>query len=633
MPGSFQNQCNAVSTDPALLYVGAGYAQFTQYAAQSFALANSQVDLLNNFNIDYITWNAQFDADGVLGGFRRPERPNMPDIVVPDMTLVLPVAPNINVQPIVLETAPAEPADLLTPPSFNIPAAPAEFNVVAPGAAPVMAEIEAPLPPTLAELLPPELLALVLPAAPNITVPSFDVLPPEFNAPVPDSTLDFTERLYASVFVDQIKAKLANWILTDGRVPAALSNAIWGAAISRDDAGALKMYQEARDQFGSKGWDEPTGVLAARLREAQQTNRDKRAQITRDVYIQEETLAIENLKFAIQQGLQLETTYMQAWLTIEQRRFDLIVKAKDVALAVFAAYVQQFNAAVSAYNAQIEGYKAELTTLQTLVQLYVAQIEGVKVLSDINERSVRAYAAQIQAQAAYADLYRSQIEGFKARIDGERARIDGYRSEVEAYSSRVGAYGEEWKAYNSRLEAEVQKGAIYGTMVDAYGKRIDVWRTKSQVAIEDQKGDLAVVEMQLKGYDSQTRVAIAKLEGARINVDAQIARNASLSEVYKTDSAVESTAVDADTRIFSAQTERERAKIELLLKDAEMQMTQLLQRSGLLLEAYKSAGASSSQLAASSFSAMNFSAGISSSSGKSESCSTNFSFSGEILES
>ena len=633
MPGSFQNRCNNVESDPALSYVGAGHAMFSAYAAEGYSLAVEQTTKLNDFNVDYITWNAQFDADGVLSGFVRPPRPVINAVVMPDMTVSLPSVPSVYVPPIVLEAAPIEPTDLMNPPSMLIPTAPGEFTVPAPGDAPTMATFILPDAPTLDTLLPPALLAIVIPDAPVIEINTFDEPLPVFTGSVPDGTLEFTERMYESAFIDEIKAKIQNWIATDGRVPVQLSDALWGKATGRVDSTDLKMHQEARDKFATRGFDEPNGILTSTLLQVQQANRDARAGVTRDVYIQEETLAIENLKFAVQQGLQLELTYMQAWLTIEQRRFEVISKVKDLAIAVFNVQVQQYNVAIAGYNARVDAYKAHLDSLRMMVAVYEAQVSAARVTGEINNQLTQMYATQIQAQGALVDVFRGQIEGFKARIDGERAIIDGYRAEVEAYQSRVEAHGQEWQAYNYRLQAEVQKGQMYSTMVDAFGKRTEVWQTKAQVKIQENQSNLQTIAAQLQQFDAQVKGALAKLEAGKISVDAQVAVNNSLVAVYEVDSKVESTAVDADTRIFSAQTERENTRLQVLLKDAELQMTQMLQRTGLLLEAYKSAGQSSSQLAAAAFSAVNYSASISSGSSKSESCSTGFNFSGEIIES
>lgn len=633
MPGSFQNNCNNVETDPALAFVSAGWDKFSVYASDGYSLAVEQTGKLNDFNVDYITWNAQFEADGVLGGFVRPTRPDIPEMVIPDLTLAIPEAPSVETSPIIIGEAPAEPADLLNPPVINIPAAPDEFTVASPGDAPTMDVFALPDAPTIESLLPPALVDILVPDAPVIVIDQFAEPLPVFEGTPPSALFDFTERPYESDFLDEIKAKLQHWIATDGRVPMALSDALWGKAASRADETNLKLHQEARDAFGARGWSEPNGILRDTLMQVQQQNRNARMGLVRDVYIQEETLAIENLKFAIQQGLQLETTYLQAWLTVEQRRFEVVKAASDLTIAIFNVQVQQYNVAIAGYNARVDAYKAYLDTLRTQVAVYEAEVSAARVKGELNTQLVQAYAAQIQAQGYYADLYRSQIEGFKARIDGEKAKIDGYRSEVEAYQARVQAHGQEWDAYNSRLQAEVQKGQLYGVMVDAYGKRVQVWQTQAGVKIQENQANLATIQARLQQYDAQVRGVLARLEAAKISIDAQSSRNSSLVQVYSTDATVESTAVDADTRVFQAQTERERAKLDMVMKDAELQITQIIQRATLLLRAYESAAQSSSQLAASAFSAMNFSAGLSSSQGKSESCSTSFNFSGEIIDS
>src|SRR5690606_5021657 len=110
-----------------------------------------------------------------------------------------------------------------------------------------------------------------------------------------------------------------------------------------------------------------------------------------DIYIQDETQAVENLKFVVQQSMQLEFTMLQAHLTVEQRKFEFAVKIKDVALAVFNARVTQYNAAVQAYNGRIEAYRAFLDGLRAQVEIYRNQVEAARVRGDINEQRVRMY--------------------------------------------------------------------------------------------------------------------------------------------------------------------------------------------------------------------------------------------------
>lgn len=626
------NICNEVYADPALAYVDLGWTTFQKYAFDSYQMAVAQVDGLNGFEIPFHTWDASFSATGELSGFNRPTRPDLIPIAVQDLSTAVPDAPTVTLGPLTIEAAPVEPTALASPPEFMIPAAPGELSAARPGAAPVMTLPTLPDAPVLVDPDAPLLVEVTLPDVPDVTITTFDEIAPIFDAPVPSEHLEFNEQAYVSSLLDQTKAQVAAMMSGEYYLPEAVARALWDRAVSRDDASALKLEQGAREQFSTRGFDQPNGILAGQLFEVRQANRGKRSELNREVYIQEETVAVENLKFAVQQGIQLETTMLQAHLTIEGRRFDLAVKIKDVAVAVFNARVTQYNAVVSAYNARIEAYKAYLDGLRAEVDIYRAQVDAAKVKGEINEQRVRAYAEQIRAQLARAEMYRAQIEGFKATVDAERAKIEGFSAEVDAYRGVVDAYGTEWNAYKTRLEGEAEKGKMYETLARVYGSRVEVFQTKAQVRIAEHQANQQANDALLRQHEAQIKSVLARLETVRAVIAGQTAQNEASARMYEADARIESTAVDADSRAFDAQTKRSETAVTLALRDAEMQLSQLSTRTGLLLRAMESGSQASSQLASSAFSAMNFSAGVSSSQSRNKACSTSFNYSGEIAD-
>lgn len=622
------NICSSVYTDPALTYVDLGWATFIPIANQAFAQAQSQISAVQGFEVPFQQWNASFDASGSLQPYIRPVRPEFVPITPPP-NLTVPDAPSVNVPAVVLDPAPEEPSGLANPPVFNRPPAPDELDATRPGDAPVLVLPDMPAAPVLVDPGTPSLELIEIPDAPTFSILPFAEDAPVFNAAVPDETLNFVETPYASALLTRVREQVTAMIDGTYYLPAAVAQALWDQAVQREDQSALKLETEARDMHASRGFDEPNGVLDARLLEVKLANRGRRGELNREVYIRSEQIALENLRFAVQQGLALETTLLQAHLAVEQRKFELVLKSKDVALAVFQAHVTQFNAAVQAYNARVDAYRAYLDGLRAEVDVYRAMVEAAKVRGDINEQRVRMYAEEIRAQLARAEAYRAQVEGFKAYIDAERAKIDGYRAQVDAFRGIVEAHGAEWEAYRTRIQADAEQGKLYETLARVYGSRVDVWRTKGQAKFEEQKSHLAQAEAFLRQHDGKIRALLAQLEGSRTLISAQSAQNDAAARIYTAEAAVEQSVSDANARAFQAETERSRVRTELLLRDAEQQVQQLLGIKALLLEALKSSGQASSQLAASAFSALNFGASISSSQSRSKSCSTNFNYNGE----
>jgi len=630
---SSTNICSDLYNDPALILVDSAWGIFKNYADEGVSRSLNQIDLINNFTVAFHHWDGSFDANGTLTGFNRPVKPTLSPITAIDLTSQVPEAPNINVPTVGLDAAPTEPASLSNPPSldFNY-RRPDAFDVEAPSVSPTIDVGDLPTAPTLIFPDAPTLDVIVIPDAPNITIPEFAELVPEFDAAAPNEVLNFTETAYSSPILTQVTSQIGNMLVGGNGLPAAVANALWSRAVDRDDRSNIKARQEVIEKFTSRGFDDPNGILAGQMLEVTQNSQNVRGNLNRDIYIQEENIAIESLRFAVSSGLQLESTLLQAHLSIQQRKFDLAKAIKEVALAVFNAQVTKFNALISAYNSKVQAYQSFLEGLKTQVQIYVAEVEAAKAKGEINTQSIQAFSETIKAQGVRSDVYRSEVEGFKSGIDAQRALIEGHRSEVEAYKARVEAYGIEWNAVRSQIEAEVAKGTLYGTIVDGYSSRVNIWAKKQDVAIANTTANINNSEALLRRHDNQVKVLITRLQALETFNKAQSLQSEQEARMYEAEARVEGAAVDADTRIFNAETERARARSDAANRDAALQIQQVTTIAGLLLRSLESAAQATSQLAASSLSAVNFSAGVSSNQGRSKSCSTSFSYSGEIAD-
>lgn len=634
MANSATNACATIGTDLAPTLVSSAYSIFQGFATDAFNLTHEQIANLQGFHFDFIRWNAGWTADGTLSGFQRPEKPELPPIVLPDISGQIPDAPTVNILPVVLDAAPVEPAYLLDPPNIDLTVnAPAPLDATRPGSAPVLVIPDVPDLPVLSFPDAPTLTPIVTPDAPTIVIPEFAELAPEFDAVPPSDFIDFTEGAYVSALMDKMRFRITAMLDGGTGLPAAIEQALYDRANDRDDASERRLVQETVEDFASRGFEtEPNGILSRRIAQARQDNRNARANNNRDVTIRAMDVEVENLRFAVSTAANFEIQMLQAHLAVEERKFQYAVKVKDVQLAIFTAYVGRFNGIVAAYNARIEAYKAYLDGLKAKVDVYKAQIEAAKVEGEINEQYIREYEARIRAETAKAEAGRAALDAFRARIDAERAKIDGYRASVDAYGSFVEAYKAEWDAERTRLEAEASRGRLYESAVNGFAARVNVWRTKGDVKIEEHRANLTSAQAMLQQQDAQVRTVLARLEILRTSLTAQTAQGEQATRLFEAEARVEGIAVDVDNRSFALDTERERARIEALLNDSRLQIEQLSSVTGLMLRAMESAAQTSSQLAAASMSAINFSAGLSSSNSRSSNCSTNFNYNGEVSD-
>jgi hypothetical protein len=626
--------CSSIVPDVAPGLVMDAWSTFRGFAYQGLALVTAQIDSLNNFTIPFQQWDASWQADGTLSGFTRPQRPTLPPITAQDLSATIPGAPSVAIPPVALTAAPSEPTFVRNPPNLNLTVnAPDDLDAERPDSAP---ELNIPDLPDLPALTMPDAPDLedigpYLPEPITITVTEFVEPAPEFDAPPPSESLDFTEAEYVSALLEKVKARVSAMLDGGTGLPAAIEAALFSRAADRDDASAAKLAQEVREEFASRGFDaEPNGILARRALEVRQTNRNARAGTNREIRLQNAELEQRNLQFAVTSGISLEVSLLQAHLAVEQRKFEYASKLKDISIAVFQAHVTRFNALVAAYNARIEAYKAFLDGQRARVDIYRAEIEAAKARGEINEQRVRAYEAQIRAEQAKADAARALIEGFRARIEGERAKIEAYRGEVDAYRSYVDAYRAEWETERTRLEAEASRGRLYESAVNAYATRINAWAKTGDARIEEHRANLTSAQALLQQHEAAVRTVLAKLQAIETYTRAQASQGDQLSRMYEAEARVEAAAVDADNRAYQTQTDRERNRLEVKLADVRIQIEQVTTIANLMLRAMESAAQAGSQLTASAYSAVSFSAGASSSQSRSQGCDTNYNFSGEI---
>lgn len=102
------------------------------------------------------------------------------------------------------------------------------------------------------------------------------------------------------------------------------------------------------------------------------------------------------------------------------------------------------------------------------------------------------------------------------------------------------------------------------------------------------------------------------------------------ARMYAADAQVETAASAAADRTFELGLRKDEADLNAQLKRADMLIEQARFIQSQLTEIKKSKAQISSQLAASTMSAVNYSAGVSSSVSKGQSCSTSFNFNGDV---
>lgn len=622
--------CQNINLDPAVAFVSAGHGTFIDLAQRSFNLASSQANSLGNSLINPVAFNVSFDFTDQLTPFSRPDRPafdltklefNAPDAVAEP--------PQFGEQPVELL---AVPQDAPQAPVLAFPDRPNAPSIQPPTAPPSPAALVIPTAPDMELPAAPTLLSLNIPQVPNVVIPLFEGERPQFVEPPLNENWHFEPAAYISALDAKVKASVSSMIDGGTALPEAIERALFERSTSRITLDVEREVEQAIDEFAARGFQEPNGILAKRIAQVRQAGQDKRAEVNRDLSIQFHQQRIEAIKFAVQQGLAYEQAHIN--LHIEEQRLALEAGKfmQETAIAIFNARIGVFQAKLGAYQTDAQVLTARIQAALAGIEVFKAQIEGERVRGEINQQNVQLYVAQIQGVNALADVFKSRIEAVKAQAEVEQQVIERFRSEVQAFGDRWRAFSAEVEGYRAAVDAEGNKATIHDTLTRSFATRIGAWQTQQTSLFDREKLRIDQHGQRLLAWRGQLDRTLALLQAEQQRVTAQSASFDAQARVYTADAAVEQAASAASDRSFELGLEREKAETETQLKTAEIRIQENIQLLSLMVDVRKTLAQVMSQLAASSMSAVNYSAGISSSRSDSTSCGTSLSFSGEAAD-
>lgn len=503
--------------------------------------------------------------------------------------------------------------------ALNIPNPPPWTAPGDPPARPDVGEVNIPSRPIVALPSPPILEEITIPTFDGLTLPTFDEVEPEFVGSALPGILQWSEPTYEPEILDEVLAKLR--LLWDGGsgLPPAVEQAIVERALAREDQIAKREIDAVSDEFSARGFTMPSGMQAARTDQMRQDLAVKKLALNRELTIKFAETQIENVRFAIQQGIAAENVFVNLFTNMANRMFE-------AAKFQIESQVQIYNAQVSLYNARINGYQIRAQVFDIRVkaalaelEVFKAEIEAEIARGQINEQRVRTYTAQVQAVQTEIEIFKAQMQGASVEAEVIRNQIEAYRADVAAYAERINADKVRFDAYEAQVRGEAAKAGIVDAQARAYAALI---QGKSAIAdIEAKRADVYIQRnrLRLEGY-------VAELDAEKTRIQSQVAVIQAGASAYT-----------ADTQRFAAQATAETAKaqVEVSAKEAELRtnisfyqaqvqayvsnMEQLIRQASLIVDALKAAGSIASTLAAGAMAGVHVGATISGSGGVSAS--------------
>lgn len=567
-----------------------------------------------------------------------PTRPPVPVTPVPPVNLgpmpnytppplVLPAAPGaVSIDDLLADLDVGDMDNLPDPPALipiNIPDAPGMANIPAPARPSIDTSVTLPDAPTLKL---PDMEALEQIKLPDFVFPElpvFDATPPDANGiSVPDVFINWSEPVYASELLDDLQAQVKGMMAGGTGLPAAIEQALYARARERNSIETDRQVQEAIDTWATRNFTLPPGSLAKQIAVIREQGRLKAAELNRDILIEATKWEIDNLRFAVQQGMALEQLTQNMHLNMAQRLFEVARFGAESQINVFNARVSLFNAQNQAFETLAQVYRTKLDGAIAKLTAYKTAVEGQAALGQINQQKVEVFKARLSAVESSVEVYKAMMQGASVRADTIKSQFDAYRADVQAYAEQIGAEKVKFDAYQAQVSGEAAKANVLESQSRAYAATIQGLANKAEVKVKGAqvKMDAARTKVSkyladVDGYKASLQANLSQVQYVTTAFGAQV-------DAWKAQASANIADAEMQSRFADMNTRTNIAYSEMQISEYQAKMQHVIQQANIALEAAKAIGQYTAQLAAGAMSAAHVSASVSGSGSASSSDST-----------
>ena len=484
-----------------------------------------------------------------------------------------------------------------------------------PGTPPETTSVNIPGAPTLTFPVEPTIKTEYwMPDKPNIAIPSFTTPVPVDNLVDITNTFSFIEEAYQSDLLDAVKAKLAADLAAGGTgLGADAEAAIWNRALDRQAELDEKLFNETLEFWASRGWSLPVGAMSGKLAEAHNESRRSSEKLNNDILVQQSQLAYQNIKDTIQAIITLEQSLIQHSDVVANRGLDAAKATIDAAVNVFNAQVARLQLAWEGYKAAASVYEVMVRTQSLMVEIYTAQLSAVKLETDIELSKLEVFKSQLSAIGMRIEIYKGELQGAGMALDIEKTKLAMFQTRVEIFTAQVNANTAKYNQYQAEMQGEQIKAQVYAEQIKGYLAELEAAKLRLEFYAKEADIDSMYNEQLVKKYTAEIMGYEAELKG-------QVAYIENAAKIYSADASMyeadaRKAAADAESNIKAneANLRALQGKLELELKQAEVNIANANNMNQLRIEAAKAGANVTAQMAAGALASINTSAGMSSS--------------------
>ena len=508
----------------------------------------------------------------------------------------------------------------VTIPTFNKsvvispPAAPA---ALVPDATPVRPGIDRaialPDAPALSIPVSPVLDDILVPTFDFPTLPTFDDAAPQFTEAKPNVAMQWNEPEYFSPVLDDLRAKIRAIFAGGTGLPAAVEQALFDKAASREEAQVVKNTQEAFDTFARRGFAMPPGMLVAQVNAAREEGQLRVNAINRETFIEAAKWQLENLKMAVEQGVAAENMMIQLHNNAVNRGFEAIKAVLDGNIALYNASVSLFNARQNAFQVAAGVYKTKIDAELSRIEVYKAEIEGVRVRGERNEQRVREYTARLQAVSQQVEIYKAQMQGAQVEADVTKSIIEAYKTDVDAYAAKLQAEKVRFEAYESQVRGELAKAQILDIDARVFATQMQGAEIGANIKAKEVEAEIAAMNAQTQRFIAELERSKVEIQEASERVRAKLGYMGAQTQALAVDNDAKRAEREADIRIGEQQLQATIEAAKMAVAQYQATASTAVEQARLRVTAIQGASQAASTLAAGAMAAIHVGATVSNS--------------------
>ena len=498
-----------------------------------------------------------------------------------------------------------------TPFSIVIPDAPIPANIIEPGAVPASPGFSFPAAPVITLPDAPQLTTVVIPEFTSPVLPDFDPTFPAFLERNISTMIDWQEPVYTEEVIDEVKTQISVFFSGGSGIDPDIEESIWARGRDREDRAVRQQEQQATNEFATRGFTTPPGMLVKRLDNIREEGVLKKLSLNREAAIKVHQDEIDNLRFAVQQGIAAEEIYVRMFLAKVERLFEVQKLNIQWQIDLYNIYVQAFAAQMEEVKIRAQVYEVQVQAALIEIEIFKALIEGEKVKAEINKVLIEAYVAVIGAREALVRMYSEQVKAVGIQADVFSTEVQAYGHEVGAFAARVGADKNRFDAYAAQIKGEGSKADILASEARAYQSEVQGIETGVRAEVAALEGEVSAIEVQIRNFEAIVRGQIGRAQVQLGGIQANVAGNSTNTERFVAKTGAE----EAATRVEVAAWEGgNRTNLEIFKADIasfQARLERAVKEIDLRIASESSAGDLASTITAGALAAMHVGASVS----------------------